>query len=76
MKMRNEKTESKKESGLQIRMVIAALFFLLYFALNQMPATKSFLASIQLTKHIASFEEIYRLEDACIVWYNSVTDEK
>lgn len=67
--------ENRKISGFKIRLLIASLLFLLIFTLTQLKETKSFLDNCGLIERIESFEDIYRLEDACIVWYNSLADE-
>lgn len=69
--------EKKKRNlnGLQIRMLVSALIFLLFFALNQVSETNDVLKSLKIMERLESFEDIYRLEDACIVWYNQIVNK-
>ncbi|MFA9466098.1 MAG: hypothetical protein ACERKN_17600 [Velocimicrobium sp.] len=65
----------KKINGLKVRLVISALIFLLIFTLNQITETRQWLHTLEIQRKIASFEDIYRLEDECILWYNSFAEE-
>ncbi len=64
-----------KMNGLQVRLLVCVLIFLLFFTLNQISETKNWLHSSGILKRIESFEDIYRLEDECILWYNSFAEE-
>ncbi|MEG1457808.1 MAG: hypothetical protein RSB37_07435 [Acetivibrio sp.] len=68
--------EKKKEylRGLSIRMTLSILLFLLFLSLWQIEETNSWLHKTKIYEKIQSFEEIYRLEDECILWYNSFAD--
>lgn len=67
--------KTKKINGLQIRLLVSALLFLLVFALNQFTETKNWLQATGIFERIESFEDIYRLEDEGIVWYNSFANK-
>ena len=69
-----EKKQSKM-NGLQIRLLVSVLLFLLFFTLNEISETKNWLHSSGILGRIESFEDIYRLEDECILWYNSLAEE-
>lgn len=71
-----EKDTKTMPNGFKIRLLVSALLFLLIFALNQMKETKTWLHSSGMVERIESFEDIYRLEDECILWYNSLAKEK
>lgn len=73
----SENTGNQKSlKDLQIRLVISALLFLLVFTLKQIPETENWLTTCGIMDKIESFDDIYRLEDECILWYNSLADEK
>lgn len=71
-----ENDTKKMPEGFKIRLLVSALLFLLVFALSQIKETKTWLRSSGIATHIESFEDIYRLEDECILWYNSLAKEK
>ncbi len=75
MEKKPDNKPDNKMNGLQVRLVISVLLFLLFFALNQITETKNWLHSSGIIGRMESFEDIYRLEDECILWYNALAEE-
>lgn len=68
--------KKKPMNGFQLRLVLAALLFLSFTALSQTGPGQKFIEYAGIVEKIQSNEDIYKVEDACIVWYNSVTKDK
>lgn len=67
--------KTTKINGLQIRILISTLLFLVIFALFQVPETKTWLKNSGIFEQMESFDDIYTLEDKGILWYNSLANE-
>lgn len=66
----------KKYQGISIRCALSLFLYLLFFTLMQVEEGQELIKNLAIVERIASFEDIYRLEDAGILWYNSFADTK
>ncbi len=75
-KQQRVEKQERHMSGFQIRLVIATFAFLIILALQQLDIGKQWVRTLGVERIITSNEDIYRLEDECVLWYNSLVNEK